>query len=81
LIVAGLHTGKWAVRAHIRHMKNLASRSSMLVMAGATALAAAYLAHTVLGMPRAAIRYDALGMAACLIAFIGIGLFAQRWDK
>lgn len=53
----------------------------MLVMAGATALAAAYLAHTVLGMPRAAIRYDALGMAACLIAFIGVGLFAQRWNK
>jgi hypothetical protein len=53
----------------------------MLVVAGATALAAAYLAHTVLGMPPSAIRYDALGMAACVTAFIGAGLLARRRDK
>jgi len=35
----------------------------------------------VLGMPRAAIRLDALGMAACLTAFIGAGLFVQWRDK
>jgi hypothetical protein len=64
--------------AHIRRMKNLALGSFAFVGAGITALAAAYLAHTVLGIPRYAIRDDALGMAACLIAFIGAGLFAQR---
>ena len=52
----------------------------MLVVAGVTALAGAYLAHTVFGIP-SAIRYDALGTAACLIAFIGAGMFAQRRDK
>jgi hypothetical protein len=67
--------------AHIRRMKNPAPISSMLVVAGATALAAAYLAHTVFGMPPSAIRYDALGMAACITAFIGAGLFARRRDK
>jgi hypothetical protein len=67
--------------AHIRPMKNLAFRSSILVGAGIIALAAAYLAHTVLGMPRSAIRYDALGMAACLTAFIGAGMFGQWRDK
>ena len=50
-------------------------------MAGVTALAGAYLAHTVFGISPSAIRYDALGMAACLIAFIGAGMFAQRRDK
>jgi hypothetical protein len=62
-------------------MKNLAWGSSVLVGAGVAALAVAYLAHTVLGVPRAAVRYDALGMAACLTAFISVGLFAQRRDK
>jgi hypothetical protein len=63
-------------------MKNLALRSSaFVVLAGVIALAAAYLTHTVLGMPRAAIRIDALGMAACLTAFIGAGLFVQGRDK
>jgi hypothetical protein len=76
---SGLENG--AVAAHIRHMKNLTSRSSMLVVAGVTALAGAYLAHTVFGISPSAIRYDALGMAACLMAFIGAGMFAQRRDK
>jgi hypothetical protein len=62
-------------------MKNLGLRSSALVGAGIAALAVAYLAHTVFGIPRAAIRYDALGMAACLTAFIGAAIFAQRRDK
>jgi hypothetical protein len=62
-------------------MKNLGLRSSAFIGAGIVALGAAYLAHTVLGMPRVAIRYDALGMAACLSAFIGAGIFAQRRDK
>jgi hypothetical protein len=44
-------------------MKNLAWEGSAcaFVGAGIVAVAAAYLAHTVLGMPRAVIRYDALG--------------------
>ena len=67
--------------AYIHRMKNLALRSSAFVLAGAIAFVAAYLAHTVLGMPRAAIRLDALGMAACLTAFIGAGLFVQWRDK
>jgi hypothetical protein len=62
-------------------MKNLTLKSSAFILAGVVALAAAYLAHTVLGIPRAAIRVDALGMAACLAAFIGAGIFAQRRDK
>src|ERR1700722_16021708 len=62
-------------------MKNLTLKSSAFVLAGVVALAAAYLAHTVLGIPRAAIRIDALGMPACLGAFIGAGIFAQRRDK
>jgi hypothetical protein len=62
-------------------MKKLALGSSALASAGIAALAAVYLAHTVLGVPRAVIRYDALGMAACLAAFIGAGLFAQRRGK
>jgi len=53
----------------------------MLAVAGVTALAGAYLAHTVFGISPSAIRYDALGMAACLIAFLGAGMFAQRRDK
>jgi hypothetical protein len=64
--------------AHIRPMKNLGLGSSALVGAAIVALAAAYLAHTVFGIPRHAIRDDALGMAACLVAFIGAGLFVQR---
>jgi uncharacterized membrane protein YecN with MAPEG domain len=67
------------VVAYIHRMKNLALRSSAFV-AGAIAFVAAYLAHT-LGMPRAAIRIDALGMAACLTAFIEAGLFVQWRDK
>jgi hypothetical protein len=62
-------------------MKNLTLKSSAFVLAGVVALGAAYLAHTVLGIPRAAIRIDALAMAACLTAFIGAGIFAQRRDK
>jgi hypothetical protein len=64
-------------------MKNLAWKSSAcaFVGAGIVAVAAAYLAHTVLGMPRAVIRYDALGMAACLTGFLVAGKFAQRRDK
>jgi hypothetical protein len=77
--VCPLENGKSA--AHIRRMKNLTLKSSAFVLAGVVALAAAYLAHTVLGIPRAAIRIDALGMAACLAAFIGAGIFAQRRDK
>jgi hypothetical protein len=62
-------------------MKNLVLRSSAFVGAAVIALAAAYVAHTILGMPRAAIRVDALGIAACLTAFIGAGMFAQGRDK
>jgi hypothetical protein len=62
-------------------MENLTLKSFAFVLAGVVALAAAYLAHTVLGIPRAAIRIDALAMAACLTAFIGAGIFAQRRDK
>jgi hypothetical protein len=69
------------VRAHIWGMKNLRLKSSAFVGAGIVALGAAYLAHTVLGIPRLVIRYDCLGMAACLSAFIGAGIFAQRRDK
>ena len=67
--------------AHIRGMKNLGLKSSAFVGAGVVALGAAYLAHTVLGIPPTAIRHDSLGMAACLCAFIGAGIFAQRRDK
>src|SRR5260370_23613964 len=59
-------------------MKNLGQGSSAFVGAAIVALAAAYLAHTVFGIPRYAIRDDALGMAACLVAFIGAGVFVQR---
>ncbi len=62
-------------------MKSLGLKSSAFIGAGVVALGAAYLAHTVLGIPRMAIRYDSLGMAACLSAFIVAGMFAQRRDK
>ena len=64
--------------AHIRRMKNLGQGSSAFFGAAIVALAAAYLVHTVFGIPRYAIRDDALGMAACLVAFIGAGVFVQR---
>jgi hypothetical protein len=51
--------------------------SIAFISAVAVALMIAFLAHTVLGMPRSAIRIDALGMAACLTVFIGAGLFMQ----
>jgi hypothetical protein len=53
----------------------------MLVVAGVTAFAAAYLAHTAFGMPPSAIRHDALGMAARITAFMGAGMLARRRDK
>jgi hypothetical protein len=62
-------------------MKYLVYRSSAVVSAGIAALAAAYLAHTVLGIRRAAVLTDALGMAACLLAFVGTGLFIEWRNK
>jgi hypothetical protein len=62
-------------------MKHIALGSTAFASAAIAASVAAYLAHTVLGMPRAAIRIDALGLAACLTAFIGTGLFVQWRDK
>jgi hypothetical protein len=59
-------------------MKNLALRGTAFVSAALMAFAVAYLAHSVLGVPRYAIRVDALGMAACLAVFIGAAMFAQR---
>jgi hypothetical protein len=44
------------------------------------ALMAAVLAHG-LRIPPFAVRDDSLGMAACLIAFLGAGLFVQWRDK
>ena len=62
-------------------MKYLTVRSLAFISAAIAAFIVAYLAHTVLGMPRSAIRIDALGMAACLTAFIGAVVFAERRDK
>jgi hypothetical protein len=59
-------------------MKYLAFGSTAFFSAALFALAVAYLAHSVLGMPRHAIQIDALGMAACIAAFIGAAVFAQR---
>jgi hypothetical protein len=59
-------------------MKYLAFRSTAFIGAAMLALGAAYLAHSVLGIPRHAIQIDALGMAACVAAFIGAAVFAQR---
>jgi asparagine N-glycosylation enzyme membrane subunit Stt3 len=59
-------------------MKYPAFRSTAFIGAALMAFAIAYLAHTMLGVPRHAIRIDALGMAACLAAFIGAAVFAQR---
>ena len=59
-------------------MKYLTFRNTAFVSAGIVALLVAYVAHTVLGMPRYAIRIDALGMAACLMAFIATDLF-MKW--
>ena len=59
-------------------MKYLAFGSTAFVGAAVSALAVAYLTHSVLGMPRHAIQIDALGMAACIAAFIGAAAFAQR---
>jgi membrane protein DedA with SNARE-associated domain len=59
-------------------MKYLAFHGSAFVGAALIAFVVAYLAHAVLGVPRQAIRIDALGMAACLAAFIGAAMFAQR---
>jgi hypothetical protein len=54
----------------------------VFISAAIVALLGAYLAHTVLRMPPLAVRDDALGMAACLIALIGgVGLFVQWRSK
>jgi hypothetical protein len=55
--------------------------SIVFVSASLVALLGAYLAHTVLRMPPFAVRDDALGMVACLIALIGAGLFVQWHGK
>jgi hypothetical protein len=52
-----------------------------LVGAAVIALFMEYVAHSVFGIPRAAIRQDALGMAACLAAFVATGLALQRRGK
>jgi len=62
-------------------MKNLSIVVYALAGAGVVALSIAHLAHTVLGVPSAAIRNDALGTAACLTAFIGAGLLARKRSK
>ena len=59
-------------------MKYLAFGSTAFLGATLFALAVAYLAHSVLGIPRHAIQIDALGMAACMAAFIGAATPAQR---
>jgi hypothetical protein len=59
-------------------MKYLAFHGSAFIGAALIAFVVAYLAHAVLGVPRQAIRIDALGMAACLAGFIGAAMFAQR---
>ena len=59
-------------------MKYLAFHGTALIGAALIAFVVAYLAHAVLGVPRQAIRIDALGMAACLAGFIGAAMFAQR---
>ena len=69
-------------KVHIDCMKNLAYRGSALIGVAITvAFAAAYLAHTVLGIPRAAIRIDAIGLAGCLTAFVVTNLCMQWHDK
>jgi Kef-type K+ transport system membrane component KefB len=55
--------------------------SIVFISAAIVALLGAYLAHTILRIPPLAVREDALGIAACLIAFIGVGLFMQRRGK
>jgi hypothetical protein len=59
-------------------MKYLAFHGTAFIGAALIAFVVAYLAHAVLGVPRQAIRIDALGMAACLAAFIGAAMFAKR---
>jgi hypothetical protein len=59
-------------------MKYLAFHGSAFIGAALIAFVVAYLSHAVLGVPRQAIRIDALGMAACLAGFIGAAMFAQR---
>ena len=49
-----------------------------LVGAAVLALVVGYLTHTVFGMPRVAIRQDALGVAAGLAAFMAAGAFLPR---
>jgi hypothetical protein len=65
-------------QAHIGWMKNLAIRRVAFASAAPVAFTIAYLTHTVLGVPRYAIRVDALGLAACLAVFLGAAMFAQR---
>jgi hypothetical protein len=55
--------------------------SIAFISAVAVALLIAFLAHNVLQMPPYAIRNNALGMAACLVGFIGAGLFMQWRGK
>jgi hypothetical protein len=60
-------------------MKNFALHGTALVLSAAlVSLVVAYLAHTVLNVPRYVIRADALGMAACLAGIIVAGMFARR---
>ena len=49
-----------------------------LVGAVVLALVVGYVAHTVFGLPRVAIRQDALGAAAGLAAFMAAGALLPR---
>ena len=59
-------------------MKYLTFHATAFFGAALIAFVIAYLAHVVLGVPRHVIRIDALGMVACVAAFIGVAIFAQR---
>jgi precorrin-3B methylase len=62
--------------------KNLAHRGSALVGAAiAVAFAVAYLSDTLLGIPRAAIRTDAIGLAGLLTVFVVTNLFMRWHDR
>jgi hypothetical protein len=58
-------------------MRHSTLGSIAFISAALVAPVAAYLPHTVFRMPPFAVRDDALGMAACLLAFVGAGLFMQ----
>jgi hypothetical protein len=55
-------------------------RTIAAVSAPVVALIAAVAAHA-LRMPPFAVRDDSIGLAACLTAFVGAGLFVQWRDK